>query len=113
MRKKQQMANHKATGKKSKRGPELVQRCRAAILNALDVVEAEGETISALLAKEFKANPLKFMELASKFSPKDLTVELNDNRDSAEQFTDDELADIAAASSNRAAQTPTSKKAVH
>lgn len=107
------VANHNATGKKSKHGPELVQRCRAAILNALDVIEAEGETISALLAKEFKANPLKFMELASKFSPKDLNVELNDNRDSAEQFTDDELAGIAKGSSDRTAEAQTSKEAIH
>lgn len=107
------MANHEATGKKPKKGPELVQRCRAAILNALDVVESEGETISALLAKEFKANPLKFMELASKFAPKDLNIDLNDNRDNADQFTDSELADIAATSRNRAAKAKTSQKQVH
>jgi len=47
------MANHNATGKKSKKGPELVQRCRGAVLNALDLMESRGKTISELLADEF------------------------------------------------------------
>lgn len=107
------MANHNATGKKAKRGPELAQRIRAAILTALDIMEQRGKSIAELLADEGMTNPLKILDIASKYIPKDLNVELNDNRDSAEQFTDDELADIAATSGNRAAKAKESTKQVH
>ena len=88
------MANHSATGKKAKRGAELAQRARAAILNALDVVEKDGKLISEILAEEFKNNPIKFMELASKFTPKDINAEVSHVIE-AKELTDDELADIA------------------
>lgn len=67
--------NTKATGKKARYGEELVQRSRKSILNALDVVEKKGKLISEILAEAFIANPIKFMELASKFAPKDINVE--------------------------------------
>jgi len=86
------MANHQATGKKSKHGAELVQRSRAAILNALDVVETKGKTISQLLAAEFIENPIRFMELASKFAPKELDVSVNPK--SPDQMTDAELYEL-------------------
>lgn len=70
------MANHKATGKKTKKGPELAQRCRTAILNAFDAVERDGKLISEVLAQEFQANPIKFMELASKYIPKQIEAEV-------------------------------------
>lgn len=106
------MANHKATGKTAKRGSELVQRCRAAVLNALDVVEQEGKTISELLAKEFESNPIKFMELASKFCPKDIQAEIT-HTVNANQLTDDELASIATGSSKRASKAKDSEKQLH
>ena len=100
------MANHEATGKKAKHGRELVQRCRAAVLGALEILESKtGKKITEILAQELEANPLKFMELASKFCPKDLQVELNDITDRAEQLSDDELADIAETGRNRVAPT--------
>ena len=69
------MANPRATGKKSKRGPELVQRVRAAILNAMDAVEKDGMLISEILAEQFQENPIRFLELASKFTPRERNVE--------------------------------------
>ncbi len=107
------MANHKATGKKSAKGPELVQRVRAAILAALDATEKKGKKISEVLAEEFEKNPLKFMELASKYCPKDLSIEIDDARSRVEEFDDDELADIAAAGRRRTAKAPRRKAQVH
>lgn len=91
------MANHNATGKKSKKGPELVQRCRGAVLNALDVLEKRGKPISELLAEEFSQNPSKLMELASKFCPRELEAEIT-HAYRASDLADDELASIAAGS---------------
>jgi len=67
------MANPKPIPKAAKRGEELVQRTRACILNALDAVENRGKVISEVLADEFENNPIKFMELASKFMPKEVS----------------------------------------
>ena len=73
------MANHKATGKKAKRGAELAQRIRAGILNAMDCVEdKKGKLISEILAEELINNPIKFLELASKYVPKELEMELTE-----------------------------------
>ncbi len=86
------MAGHNATGKKARRGPELVQRSRAAILNALDVLEERGKTISVLLADELENNPIRFMELASKFCPKELDVSTAPK--TPEQMSDAELYEL-------------------
>lgn len=69
------MSNPRATGKKAKHGENLIQRTRAAILNALDAVDKRGKLISEILADEFEKNPLKFMELASKACPKEQAIE--------------------------------------
>jgi hypothetical protein len=92
------MANHKATGKKSRKGQELAQRSRAAILDAMDLLEKDGKTIGELLALEAKENPNKFMELVSKFIPKDIHAEVS-HTINALDLTDDELAAIARGSS--------------
>lgn len=67
--------------KTAKHGIELAQRSRAAVLNALGVVEKRGTLISELLANEFEANPIRFMELAAKLMPKDHTGEIDHNHD--------------------------------
>ena len=102
------MANHQATGKKAKRGPELAQRCRAAVLNAFDAFEKKGKLISEVLADEFEKNPLKFMELASKYCPRDIEATIEYTLTAAE-VTDDELADIATAGGNRTSKSKGSK----
>jgi len=66
------MANHNATGKKSRRGEELIQRARSAVLNAMDATENRGRRLSEILADELEKNPIKFMELASKLMPKEI-----------------------------------------
>ena len=84
----------RAQGKKSAYGPELVQRSRAAVINALDVVEKKGKLISELLAEEFEKNPIKFMELAAKFCPRDLNIDGEIRH--YDQLTDEQLdAEIA------------------
>lgn len=107
------MANFNATGKKAKSGAELIQRTRAAILSALDICRDRKTPIDELLARELENNPLKFMELASKFCPRDVAVEINDARDRAEELTDSELADIASTSGNRIAPQESHEKPLH
>lgn len=102
------MANFNATGKKPKYGHELTQRTRKIILSALDIVDGdEKKPMREILAAEAKLNPLKFMELASKFCLKDVVVDINDARDRAEELTDSELADIVAARSKETEDSPT------
>ena len=69
------MANPKPQPKRAKHGAELVQRGRAAVLNALDVLDRRGKLISELLADEIEKNPLKFMDLLSKLAPRERHVE--------------------------------------
>ena len=80
-------------GKQAKHGKELAQRARAGILNAFDAVERRGVKISDALADAFLADPLKFMDTASKYIPKniDLTVQ---PLTSALQLTDEELLQV-------------------
>jgi len=67
--------NKQATGKKSKRGPELVQRVRGALLSALDILEEDGKRIDLLLVDVANDSPLKFLELVSKYCPKDAVIQ--------------------------------------
>jgi hypothetical protein len=84
------LANHKATGKKSKHGPELAQRCRAAVLGAFRVFEKNsGKLISEVLAEELQNNPIKFMELASKFIPKEIDAEISHTLKAEEMTVED------------------------
>lgn len=101
------MANHRATGKKSKRGPELAQRIRAGILNALDCVEKDGMLISEILAEEFKANPMKFIDMASKYVPKDIELQVTEV---VEDLSDAELVNIASGRSEGASEAAKGKK---
>ena len=73
------MAN--PTGKNGKKGAELVQRVRGAVLNAFDCVEKgtpsrKPMVLSEILADAFLENPLKFLDTASKFTPKDINAEI-------------------------------------
>lgn len=61
--------------RKGKRGAELVGRIRGSILNALDAVENRGKVLSQILADKFEQDPIRFMELAAKYCPKDLNVD--------------------------------------
>ena len=74
------MANPNPQPKRAKKGPELAQRVRTSLLNALDVMDKRGKPISELLADELEENPIRFMELASKYCPKeveaDVTIDL-------------------------------------
>lgn len=70
-------ASYKGIGKRAKRGPEIVQRARGAILDALEIVEQEsGKTIGQLLAICFLESPIRFLELAAKFAPKELDANI-------------------------------------
>lgn len=63
---------------KGVKGAEIVQRTRKCILNAFDAFEKRGRLISDVLADEFEKNPLKFMEVAAKYCPKDITAEITE-----------------------------------
>ena len=96
------MANPKPQPKRAKRGEELVQRTRAAVLNAFDAVERKGKVISEILAEEFEKNPLKFMELASKLMPKEIKAEITDKR--PEDMSNDEITERLTAIAARRAE---------
>ncbi len=58
--------------KRARRGPELAQRIRAGILNAFDCVErTQGRLISEILAEEFMKDPMRFIQIAAKYVPKE------------------------------------------
>lgn len=90
------MANRNPNPKRAKKGPELVQRVRAAILGAFDAVEREGRLISEVLAEKFKDDPLRFMDMASKYCPKDVDLHV-DRATSAADLTEQELDELIAA----------------
>lgn len=90
------MANRNPNPKRAKKGPELVQRVRAAILNAFDAVERDGKLISEILAEKFKDDPLRFMDMASKYCPKDVDLHV-DRVTSAADLTENELDELIAA----------------
>ena len=91
------MANPNPEPKQAKHGKELVQRTRAGILNAFDVVEKRGDKklISEYLADAFIDNPLKFMDTAAKYLPKEVNIDMTHSQ-AADKLTDEELADIIA-----------------
>jgi len=84
-------------GKQPKHAKELAQRTRAAILLGMDAVQKRGEKklMSEILADAFIENPLKFLDTASKYLPKDINMDVTHTK-SAQALTDDELADIIA-----------------
>lgn len=106
------MANKSATGKKAKHGTELAQRTRSAVLNTFDAIEKNGKKISDILAQEFEKNPIKFMELASKLIPKEVSGEI-EHIHTAKSLTDDQLANIAAGGSADTADEAESPTAIH
>lgn len=89
------MANPKPDPKPAQHAKHLVARTRKAILNAFDAVENRGKVISDILADEFENNPLKFMDMAAKYIPKNIDIEVTHNGN-ADKLTDAELADIIA-----------------
>jgi hypothetical protein len=83
-------------GKAAKHGQELAQRTRKGILNAFDCVETKHKKLlSEVLADAFLENPLKFLDTASKFIPKQVDIDVSHTK-TANTMTDDELADIIA-----------------
>lgn len=74
--------NYQSTGKSAMKGPELVQRIRGAVLRTFDLYEDQrGKTIPELLLPALEDNPLKFLEVAAKYCPKDMTIETKSTKD--------------------------------
>lgn len=86
--------NRQATGGAAKKGEHLVVRTRGAILNAFNAVENRGKVLSEILADAFEANPLRFLDTAAKFIPKD--VNLTTSTGKPADMTDDELQEVIA-----------------
>jgi len=113
--------NDRATGKKAKHGPELVQRIRGAVLSAFDAVEKEGKLLSQILAEKFKDDPMRFMDMASKYCPREVAMDVEANvTHHTEELSEADLERIAAGnaagSSNRAvekASKPSKSNGVH
>ncbi len=96
------MANRRATGKKAG-GAEIVQYVRRVLIGAFEVAETKGLKITEILAKEIEANPLKFLEVASKYCPKEVAIDATVTH-RAEELSDDQLADIASGRSTGASE---------
>lgn len=58
----------------SKHGEQLVVRSRALWLRALGIVQERGKSPAELLADQYEANPLSFLEKMSRYLPKDLNI---------------------------------------
>ena len=94
-------------GNKGK-GSELVVRIRKNIMRSFDIVEEEAKItetkgISGILADAFRANPLKFLDSASKFTPKDINAEIVNTID-VSKLNDSELAEIVLATQAKLAK---------
>lgn len=87
--------NKNATGKAVKYGSEMAQRIRKAILNAFDACERDGVLISEVLAEKLKDNPLKFLEVAARYTPRDINIESTINK-KASELTTEELQELVA-----------------
>lgn len=85
------MSNPNATGMTAQHGRSLVARTRKMILNAFDVVDTRGKPIVEYLADAFIENPLKFMDTASRYMPKDIQVDVT-HSNNASGLSDDEIA---------------------
>lgn len=106
--------NRQAVGKAHKRGAELVQGARAMILRAFDIVDERSgtkghETPAQKLADAFENNPLKFLDTASKFIPKDIQI-LDKSSKNPDDYTDDELLEIVAAKARQRREQEESKE---
>lgn len=67
-----------AKGKNAKYGAEVVQRARYILLKAMDIIEDNtGKTIPQVVAEQHVDNPLKLIELLSKFTPRERSVEVS------------------------------------
>ena len=44
------------------------------LIDALDLVDNDGQTLTELLAAELKENPIRYLELASKYVPRNVDV---------------------------------------
>ncbi len=99
------MANPRAKGKKAGHGPELVQYVRRILLGAFEVHANTGQKITEVLAKELADNPLKFLEVASKYCPKEVAMEMDGVvTHYVGDLSDEQLANIAAGRSQGAAE---------
>jgi len=97
--------NDRATGKKAKHGPELVQRIRGAVLSAFDAVEKEGKLLSQILAEKLKEDPMRFIDMVSKYCPREVAMDLEANvTHHTEELSEAELERIAAGRSTGVAE---------
>lgn len=87
-------------GKKAKRGPELASRIRNQLIAAMDLVNDSDKTVAELLAEEARGNIIRFLELCSKYVPRD--IEVTEHR-TYEEMSDEELIAIASRSGARIA----------
>lgn len=87
------MANKNPTPKPAKHAQHLAAKTRGAILRAFDAVDNRGKVMSECLADAFLENPIRFMDMAAKYIPKDINMEVTKTL-KANQISDDDLADI-------------------
>jgi len=96
--------NHNATGKKAGHGPELIQYVRRILLGAFEIVEKSGgQKITEILAGEAQTNPLKFLEVVSKYCPREVAMEIAGRVLHQSEMSEAELERIATGRSPRAA----------
>ena len=105
--------NKQAQGAAAKKGAHLVVSARSMILRAFDIVDERAktkghETPAQKLADAFENNPLKFLDTASKFIPKDIQLTDKSSKN-PDDYTDDELLEIVAAKARQRREQEESK----
>ena len=68
-----------APGKRAKHAAELASTIRKAIMDSLADVDKGPKKVKDYLIGEFKANPLRFIEAAAKFMPKEVNQNVRAN----------------------------------
>ena len=58
----------------SKHGERLTIKSRALWLRSLDIVTERGKSPAEILADQYEANPLSFLEKMARYLPKDVNV---------------------------------------
>ena len=97
--------NKQAQGQSARKGASLTARARGLLLSAMDIVDTDPtKPLSELLADQAKKNPMRFMDLVSKYIIKDVQIEHQTSN--SNDLTDDELADIIARKARDAASRP-------
>lgn len=86
--------------KRARGAADIVQRVRQAVLKAMDVLHDNGQPLHVLLAAAAQDNPLKFIEVASKYIPKDIDITVN-KVIAVQGMSDSELLEIIRARQER------------